>query len=479
MKTIRTSIIALIISILSIVSYAEGFRVNLNHLVFHIPDDTISYIEIQFFFLGDGLVYKLNSAKLYQATARVILQFTNEKTEQVIERQYNFLSEEYKDTASTEKNSMYNLVRIPLVLGTYKMKITTFDANDSLTPPLTYQTIVEIDFDREKVWISDIQAVSVLEPTDEQSIYTKYGYDYIPYFSMFYPKNITNLTYFAGIYNLDKTGRELFAHSYIVQDGVYMPFSDSFQKIKKLDNTDNYALIQDFAIDSLPSGNYNLVIDVKDEQDSLYNSATLFFQRSNPSVVLSTSPIANLPFDTLKLYLDYIYPLATPTEQNFISNVKPNKSKEIEEFFMNFWIARDKDNPQGAWFNYYKRVMQANNNYTTLRFKGYKTDRGYYYLKYGQPNYIEYYPGEENGYAFEIWSYYSFPATRQTNVYFVFYEKDLVTKDFRMLHTNAISELQNPRWKQILRLKDADFPMPDDNSLKRDFQNHNVYDNDF
>ena len=50
-------------------------------------------------------------------------------------------------------------------------------------------------------------------------------------------------------------------------------------------------------------------------------------------------------------------------------------------------------------------------------------------------------------------------------MYFVFYEKDLVTRDYRMLHSNAIGELQNPRWKQILQ---TDIEMPDDNQIRKD-----------
>jgi len=34
-----------------------------------------------------------------------------------------------------------------------------------------------------------------------------------------------------------------------------------------------------------------------------------------------------------------------------------------------------------------------------------------------------------------------------------------------MLHSNAIGELQNPRWKQILQ---TDIEMPDDNQIRKD-----------
>ena len=469
MKTIKTTIIVLIMSGISAFSYAEGFRVNVNYLVCHLPDDT-SYVEMQFFFLGDGLIYKLNADQRYQATVRVDIQLINEKTAQVIEKQYNFFSETYESAVFV--GSMYNLVRIFLPQGTYRMQLTASDANDSITAPLVYQDTVKVDFDREKVSMSDIQAVSVLSPAEKGSTFAKYGYDYIPYFSTFYPENITKLTYFVEIYNLDKEDAEkkFYAHSYIAQAGDTTPFSDDFQKEKKLHNMEQYFLIQSFPIDSLPSGNYDLVVDVKDEQGVHYSRSTLFFQRSNPSVVLAnTARIDSLPFDTLKLYLEYIRPIATKEEHYFINRASPQDYQAVADFFQNFWYKRNNDNPQAAWFNYYKKVMQVNNNYTTLRFKGYKTDRGHYYLKYGPPNYIEYYPSEKNSYSFEIWSYYSFEPTGQTNVYFVFYEKDLVTKDFRLLHTNAVGELQNPQWKRILDIEDMDLPLsfPDDVQMRR------------
>jgi len=479
MKLIRISAVALMMSVIPIFACAEGFRVSVNYIVCHLPDDT-SYVEIQFLFLGDGLIYKKNDSELYRANTRIKIQFTHEETAQLIERQYSFFSNAYKDTSSAKLNSMYNLVRIPLPQGTYQMQITAFDVNDSISAPLTHQNAVNVDFDREKIELSDIQAISDLTPAEAGSPFAKYGYDYVPYFSSFYPENITKLTYFTEIYNLDKTdsGKRFYAHSYIAQQGANMPVSADFQEDKKLRNTNLFLLIQSFPIDSLPSGNYDLVIEIKDEKGALQGRTSLFFQRSNPSVVFAnTAEIDNLPFDTLKLYLSYIQPIATKEEQYFINHVKPGDHEEIGDFFQSFWYKRNPNNPKEAWFNYYKKVMQVNYNYSTLRFKGYRTDRGYYYLRYGPPNYIEYYVSETNSFAYEIWSYYDFPQTGQTNVYFVFYEKDLVTKDFRLLHSNANGELQNPRWKQVLGVENMD--MPDDTQMrKNDYPNRDSYHDD-
>jgi GWxTD domain-containing protein len=366
-------------------------------------------------------------------------------------------------------------VRISLPQGTYQMQITAFDANDSAATPLTYKNTVKVNFDSEKVCFSDIQALSILTEATEESNFTKYGYDYFPYFSTFYPENITKLFYSVEIYNLEKIGKEknFYAVGYIAQEGTNSPFSKEFQQEKKLQNSSQNLLIQRFPIDSLPSGNYNLMIDVKDEQGVLYGSTSMFFQRSNPSVVAAnTAAIDSLPLDTLKLYLNYIYPAAEKEERAFINNVKSSDYAAIADFFQNFWYKRDPNNPQAAWLKYYKMVMRVNNNYSTLRFKGYKTDRGNCYLRYGPPNYIEYNTSEVNSYAYEIWTYYDFPATSQSNVYFVFYQKDLTTRDFRLLHSNAIGELQDPDWKKILG---TDISMPDDNRMKKETINTNDY----
>ena len=64
--------------------------------------------------------------------------------------------------------------------------------------------------------------------------------------------------------------------------------------------------------------------------------------------------------------------------------------------------------------------MQVNNNYSTLSYKGYKTDRGQCYLKYGPPSEIEYHNFDGNTYPYEIW-YYNTVPNGQVNVYFVFY----------------------------------------------------------
>lgn len=97
--------------------------------------------------------------------------------------------------------------------------------------------------------------------------------------------------------------------------------------------------------------------------------------------------------------------------------------------------------------------MIVNNSFSTLKIKGYKSDRGYVFLKYGPPNEIEKFPFTQQYYPYEIWHYYS--TNNQYNVDFIFYSRDLVTNFYQLIHSTAKDELYDPRWKLKLKAKDS------------------------
>ena len=160
-----------------------------------------------------------------------------------------------------------------------------------------------------------------------------------------------------------------------------------------------------------------------------------------------------IALDTLYLYLDYIYVIANDDEKRFIREAKKHTYEELDGFFATFWMKRYPSNPLQAWYEYYRNVMIANNSYSSLTFKGYQTDRGYVFLKYGAPSEIEKFPFTKEYYPYEIWYYYN--TNNQNNIYFIFYSRDLVTNLYQLIHSTAKDELYDPRWKLILKAKDA------------------------
>ena len=85
-----------------------------------------------------------------------------------------------------------------------------------------------------------------------------------------------------------------------------------------------------------------------------------------------------------------------------------------------------------------------------MRYKGYRTDRGQCYLKYGPPSDIEYHNFDGNTYPYEIWYYNSVP-NGQVNVYFVFYNLDRTTKDYRLLHSTVYGEAKFSDWENYVK----------------------------
>jgi GWxTD domain-containing protein len=448
------SLVVIILFSMPLFSFAEKFKVNFNYLLFSIPDET-AYAELQFFFHGSGLTYQLTDKGTYQAFVAAHISFIKDDT--VVKRNYNFSSDEYKDTVN-QKDNIYNVVRIPLPSGKYQMKIAVYDKNAEQPDTLFFEDKLEVTNSRDMVRFSDIMPIGFFKQATQNDNFSKHGIEYTPYFSNFYPENIKSLTFMTEIYNTDNVmqGTDFVVHTYLSNHKKNKPISPQYEKWETAKKTDMHIVFQSFDIDSLPSGNYELKIEVRDRRDTLHAYVSYFFQRSNPAVQNNFARADSLPYDTLKLYLDYIYAIAYPDEKDFINSISPQKYKEIEDFFTAFWQRRNKDNPQEEWYKYYNQVMRVNYNYSTLKLKGFRTDRGYYYLKYGPPYDIEYHHSSVNGPPFEIWTYNTL-SDGQVNVFFVFYNPDLVTKDFRLLHSTARGELRNDRWKDILYIGDDDF----------------------
>jgi hypothetical protein len=98
-------------------------------------------------------------------------------------------------------------------------------------------------------------------------------------------------------------------------------------------------------------------------------------------------------------------------------------------------------------------VIKVNKLFGCRVLKGYETDRGRVYLKYGPPNTMMDRLNEMDTYPYTIWHYYR--AGKYTNKRFVFYQPDLVTNCFPLLHSEVPGEIKNPQWNQILHSRNT------------------------
>ena len=435
------------------------FRANLNCLTFQLPDDT-SYLELQYLIYGDGLHYKKVADGKYQGTVRADLTLkATDGSDLTIDKTFHFLTASYPDDLNGNKGNNYNLSRIPLPAKRYELYLCLRDDNDSNGNPICHHTVVDLTFDRNRVCASSLQLIGAFSKEKNRSIFTKNGINLIPYFSQYYPAQTDTLTFMWEIYNTDRVfpnDKSGWISSSITpeQEGAGTVFGKRLSHTEGVISTPRHIHFHSFPIDSLPSGNYYLHNKLYAPDGTLMLHDSLFFQRSNPALTATAGAQDSLPIDTLKLFIDYLTPIAKDEEVDFIRLAKKETDYQLlSDFFRHFWEKRNPEDPWDAWYRYYGNVKRVNHNYTTLRFKGYNTDRGFYYLKYGAPNDIEYHPIENGLNPYEIWIYYQLDD--QTDVYFIFGDLDLNTKNYTMICSNKKDEVFDPRWKFRLKPKDA------------------------
>ncbi|MFQ5334844.1 MAG: GWxTD domain-containing protein, partial [Flavobacteriales bacterium] len=125
-----------------------------------------------------------------------------------------------------------------------------------------------------------------------------------------------------------------------------------------------------------------------------------------------------------------------------------------QKFFYSFWKMRNPADPEGQWLKYKRKLKEVNRFYKTQIKSGYETDRGRIYLRYGPPNTIVSREHEPSSYPYEIWHYYN-TNDGQSNVKFVFYDPDLTTNDYQLLHSTAIGEIKDYRWHLRLQMRNT------------------------
>ena len=175
-------------------------------------------------------------------------------------------------------------------------------------------------------------------------------------------------------------------------------------------------------------------------------------------------------------HINSLHPIASPLEKTFLNNqLKLADEKIMQQFFYDFWAKRSPVNPEKAWLDYYADVRKVNAEFKTPIKQGHATDRGRVYLQYGAPNTITKSYNEPSAYPYEIWHYYKIGD--QSNRKFVFYNPDLVTNDFTLIHSDAQGEPFDNQWKLVIYKRDTQSRDFDEDNKEQDYYGNQLDDN--
>ncbi len=439
------------ITFLTANSVAGNLKAYFTYCTFNSPDNG-PYIETYLSVIGESAIYSKNETNKFQSTIEVTFIF--KQGEEIKKfKKYNLLSPEILDS-SAEKASFMDQQRIALPNGVYEFEITIKDLNSSETPFKSTQ-ILTIAYPQNKISISDIELIESLKKTETKSIITKSGYDILPYTSDFYPESFDKIAFYSEIYNTNKVlgENESFLITYYIETYETNKIAGNYKSFSKESAKTVTPLLKSFTIEKLPSGNYNLVVEARDKNNLLLTKKKVFFQRSNPKstpLLISndylTSFVAKMSKKELDENIKSIEPISTNVEINFAQNQLKGKDEELmRQYFYNFWVTRNELEPEVEWYKYSKKVATTNKLFSTPLKKGFNTDRGIIYLKYGEPNTRTEVTSEPNSYPYEIWHYYK--VEKFSNKRFIFYDPDLGSNEYPLLHSTMPGYINYPQWK--------------------------------
>lgn len=431
------------------------------------------YVESYLNVVGNSVQLKPLTSGRFQASIEV--QWIFKQGDQIVYfDKYNLLGPEVDTAISMISPDFIDQVRVPLPSGEYQLEVRIRD-NQSDADPVSVVQPLTLRFPDKQVGISDVQFLQSVRPAAEQSKFTKSGLDLIPNVHSFYPKDIPTLRFYTEVYrSKELLGSDFLVRYFIVQNESNVVQSD-FAGMKKVSPADVVPVIVEMPIEKLLSGNYQLVIEVRDRENKVLGQRTAFFQRSNVlekpvvsdniSVIPVEGTFASLlgTEDTLREAIACLYPISSQLELQIAeTQLKLSDIRSMQQFMNYFWTRHAPDDPEKGWRDYHLEVRKVNASFSTRNMRGYETDRGRVYLQYGPPNNIVSETTDPNSYPYEIWHYYK--AGEQTNRRFVFYSTELSSNLYRLLHSDARGELQEPNWELKLHSRSQQFGVDFDQS---------------
>ncbi|MFH0896385.1 MAG: GWxTD domain-containing protein [Bacteroidota bacterium] len=451
---------------------AQFIQAFLAYSTFNAPEQG-PYIETYVTIDANSIVFVKKDNGKFQGTIETTFIF---KQNGIVKdfRKYNVLSPEVDDTSKTAF-AFIDQQRIPLPQGKYDFEISIADKNTKADPFKTTE-ILNIDFPADKASFSGIELVeSYKKSTENTTQFSKSGYDLYPYTYDYFPQKVNRITFYSELYNTEKiVGKDQpFMLNTFIQVAETKQKLNDFSRSKKYTSAPVTVIMSEFQIEALPSENYNLVVEARNKSNEVITTNSFYFQRNNPGVAVSVYDISAIDIgqsfvgnfknaDSLYEHIQSMWPLGTEQERNVIDNIKNDNVKFMQQFFHRFWTLRSPNAPQKAWSEYYTQVQKVNKTYSTKIKKGYATDRGRVYLQYGPPNTINSQPNEPSAYPYEIWHYYS--LENQSNRKFVFYNTDLSSNEYALLHSDAKGEVYEPRWENILHGRNQPFKIDGNNN---------------
>lgn len=421
---------------------------------YNLPGDQ-PYVDVYLSFIGNSVKY--NSVGIANVEATLIVK----SGKHIIDFRKTLVQSPINE--GEVKTDFLDVQRFSLKNGKYNLQVFLRDLNNEKADTVKVNYPFELLFSGNKVEMSDIELVEKYEKAgdnngEKKDLYSKAGYQVTPYASNYYPETYNSISFYAEIYHTDiKFGADEKFVTVVQITDEGRNVIDNFRKMIVQKGKPVNVVLTQFDIEKLYSGTYLIDIEVRNSENELISNKSLRFYRNKIPPLSNYSRVDSVlgedvvftqlinDRDTLIDHIKSMRPRAELLERTIIDNqIKTASTDELQQFMYTFWVKRNENNPQLAWDKYYELVLIVNDEFGTQIKKGYETQRGRVYLQYGKPNKLVDISSEPNAYPYQIWFYYH--IGRFNNRRFVFYNRDLSSNDYELLHSDMTGERYNSQW---------------------------------
>jgi len=336
--------------------------------------------------------------------------------------------------------------------------------------PVTLEQAIAVDVNRDKISTSSILILDSYKESSAESIVSKYGYDLIPIVPIgtyYIPDAMESLPFYCEVFNADTVfgKNNAFMIKYYLYDNLNNAVLPRYAGFKRVNSAVVNPLLSTFNIKNLPTGYYNLVLEVVNKSNEIVRSESATFYRRNLNADYQEYDLTELKLtstfvesitnpDSLYYYIDCLYPISTDGERRIAKNLLVTRdTAQMQRFFLAFWNKRNPLDPRQSWDAYMLKVAYAQKQFGSTSVKGYRTDMGRVLLQYGEPTVIERSDHDPSNYPWRIWQYdqlQSAATPLQTNQMFVFVDQTLAGRNYTLIHSTGIGELKDHKWEYSL-----------------------------
>lgn len=476
----------LVFAILLFKPFYSNITTYFNYCAFN-TSSSKPYIETYITVAGNSVRF-LPITGGYQAAVNVSFKIYKGK-ELVKQSNYNLVSPLANDTLHLP--SFIDTQRFFLENGDYIIELVVAD-NANSNKKSSYTEKIKINFARDKkIYNSDFQILESYSKSNSPSVFTKNGYDFIPYNVNYFPKTNNALKFYIESYNIDSVlgNSTKFVYTYYVENSETFQKQNGLTGFQKQNAKKINPLLAQFDITTLSSGNYNLVVEVKDSLNKIQTQKKWFFQRQSDAAqqISDNNSLKTIEeffnqvqsADSLKDFVECLWPISSSVERQWQqAQVKRKEPNLMRSYLVGYWKTESGDtiSPLTIWLNYYKQVLETNALLKCGKQKGYYTDRGRVYLQYGKPDQRNQVNSDANSYPYEIWQYYRIydKTTKRffTNKKFVFGNFAIADDCYKLIHSDVKGEVYDERWKYKLINRTQQSTNLDDTTPGKTFGNN-------